>query len=213
MSSNSARPIGDQAILEDFCHYCRRLYERRLVSGVGGNLALRDGKTTYLSPSGYSLANLTPENVVVFKDGEYFPHQAKATRDAAMHLGVLAARPDIQAVCHVHGAAIIAASTLLKPGGDTLPALTPGFAFFAHPLPMLPFLPPGSKELAGAVRKFLSRSSAHAVLLQNHGLVTVGKNFEAALNIAEEIDEAAKVFVLTEGKARPIPADELAKIG
>jgi ribulose-5-phosphate 4-epimerase/fuculose-1-phosphate aldolase len=201
------------AILEDFCHYCRHLYERRLVTGVGGNLALRVGKTTYLSPSGYSLGNLRPEKVIRLKNGRYLPRGLKVTQDANMHLAILDARPDVQAVCHVHGASIIAASTLLTPGPDSLPALTPGFAFFAYPLTMLPFLAPGSEKLARAVCEILSVAASRAVLLKNHGLVTVGETFQEALDIAEEIDEAAKIYVLTSGKARPIPAEDIKKIG
>ncbi len=201
------------SVLEDFCTCCRRLYERHLVSGVGGNMAIRIGKTTYLSPSGYSLGSLQPGKVVVFEDGRYRSRGVKATQDAAMHLAILDARPDVHAVCHVHGAALIAASTLLEPGPESLPPLTPGFACFAHPLPMLPFMVPGSEKLARAVNEALSVAPSRAVLLQNHGLVTVGRDFEEALNIAEEIDEVAKIYVFTNGKARPIPADELAKIG
>ncbi len=78
---------------------------------------------------------------------------------------------------------------------------------------MLHFLLPGSEELARAVRKILPGTSTRAVLPQNHGLVTVGKDFEEALNIAEEIDEAAKVFVPAACRACPIPANELARIG
>lgn len=213
MSDTRAKDTKAETVLEDFCAYCRRLYGRHLVSGVGGNLAIRMDKTTYFSPSGYSLGNLQPGKVVVLEDGRYRPRGVKVTQDAAMHLAILDARPDVHAVCHVHGAAIIAASTLLQSGPVSLPPLTPGFAHFAHPLPMLPFLPPGSEELARAVKEELSAAPSHAVLLQNHGLVTVGNDFEEALNIAEEIDEAAKIYVLTNGKAKPIPADELKKIG
>jgi len=196
----------------EFCSFCRRLYERHLVSGFGGNLAIRQGHTTYLSPSGYSLRNLEPGKVVVFQDGRFRPRELKPTQDAAMHLSILDARSDVHAVCHVHGAAIVAASTLLEPGADSLPPLTPGFAYFAHPLPMLPFHPPGSEELAEAVCKAMSAPPSRAVLLQNHGLVTVGRDFEGALNIAEEIDEAAKIYLLTNGKGRTIPAEALKKI-
>jgi len=44
-----------QTALEKFCGYCRRLYDRYLVSGVGGNLSMRSGEVIDLTSSGYSL--------------------------------------------------------------------------------------------------------------------------------------------------------------
>ena len=77
---------------------------------------------------------------------------------------------------------------------------------------MIPFLAPGSKALAETVVKGLSMGKPCALLLQNHGLLVVGKTFQEVLNISEEIDEAARIFVLTSGKAQIIPREELDKI-
>ena len=115
-------------------------------------------------------------------------------------------------VFHLHGPHIIAASTLLKTGPSALPALTPGFVCYAYPLPMVPFLVPGSEALAEAAADKLSGRESRAVLLKNHGLITVGKDFTEALNVAEEIDEAVRVFLLTGGKAEPIPRAEIEEI-
>lgn len=41
-----------------FCLYCKLLYERHLVTGVGKNLSMRDGERFLLTPSGYSLRNM-----------------------------------------------------------------------------------------------------------------------------------------------------------
>jgi ribulose-5-phosphate 4-epimerase/fuculose-1-phosphate aldolase len=74
---------------------------------------------------------------------------------------------------------------------------------------MIPFMVPGSDELAHTVVASLSFEASRAVLLQNHGLVTLGEDFEEALNIAEEVDEAARIMVLTAGKASTIPLESL----
>lgn len=213
MNAGRATAHDDHEALAKFCEFCRRLYDRHLVSGVGGNVSLREGGRIYLTPSGYSLGEVRPETVILFQDGRYVPEDLKPTQDANMHRAILSARGDIHAVCHVHGAYIVAASTLFLPGPDSLPPLTPGFVYFAYPLPMLPFMIPGSDTLASAVGKSLSGNSSRAVLLQNHGLVTIGKDFQEALHIAEEIDEAARVYVLTHGNARSIAPDHLSKIG
>lgn len=197
---------------EDFCLFCRLLYERDLVAGSGGNLSVRVGEEIFITPSGYSLRDISPEMVVTLnKEGRVLEGEAP-TKDMEMHLRVLRARAGINVVCHVHGAHIIAVSTLISPGSDSFPPITPGFAYFAHPLEMLPFMVPGTKELAVAAAGCFSNPDCSALLLQNHGLVTVGVSFQDALNVAEEIDEAAKIYVLTNGKAKSIPGDEVNRI-
>ncbi|MBN1102191.1 MAG: class II aldolase/adducin family protein [Deltaproteobacteria bacterium] len=197
---------------KDFSRFCRLLYDRHLVTGVGGNLSVRVGKRFLVTPSGYSLRDVTPENVVVVDEGGRTLRGGTPTKDLGMHLLIMACRRDVNAVCHAHGSYLIALSTLLKPGPDVLPPLTPGSVYLAHPLPMLPYMTPGSRALFEAGAKCFRDQACSAVLLQNHGLVTVGKSLQDALNVAEEIDEAARIYLLTRGKAHRIPADGVAAI-
>jgi ribulose-5-phosphate 4-epimerase/fuculose-1-phosphate aldolase len=197
---------------QDFCRFCRLLYERHLAAGVGGNVAARWGNRIWLTPTGCSLRDVQPDDIAIVNAHGVLIHGETPTKEAGMHLGVLRERPDMNVVFHVHGAYLIAASIMLDPGPSTLPALTPGFVCYAFPLPMIPFMVPGSPDLAKSVTEALSGKSAYAVLLKNHGLVTTGKDFREALNIAEEIDEAARVYVLTAGKAPPISSENIDRI-
>ncbi len=63
-----------------------------------------------------------------------------------------------------------------------------------------------------ATTEQFSNSACRALLLQNHGLVTVGEDFQEAINIAEEIDEAARIYLLTDGKAKAISEEDVRKI-
>lgn len=134
------------------------------------------------------------------------------TTESHIHIKTLRARPDINVVVHLHGAYIIAVSTLLAPGPNALPPLTPGFVYYAYPLPMIPFMVPGSKKLSSSTSTELTLKKGCAVLLQNHGLITAGKDFPEALNIAEEIDEAAHVYLLTRGRANQISDKDIVEI-
>ena len=197
---------------EGFCQACHLLYERRLVTGSGGNLSLRVGGKVYLTPTGCSLRDMSPDMVVtVDMDGQVL-EGVKPTMEAGMHLGLLRERQDINVVCHVHGAYIIAASSTLFPAPDTFPPLTPGFVYHAHPLPMLPFMVPGTRVLAETVTRELSLPTRKALVLQNHGLVTLGKDLKEALNVAEEIDDVARICVFTKGKAKVISYEDIGKI-
>ncbi len=212
MGTETAGRTNASNLKKNFCGSCRLLYERHLVSGVGGNISARAGDNIFLTPSGYSLRDVEPDVVVKVNNSGEVLEGGTPTKDAGMHLGILRAKPSVNVVCHVHGAYIVAATTILEPGPDTLPPLTPGFVFYAYPLPMIPFLVPGTEILAQSVIRELSNEKCRALFLQNHGLVTVGKDFQEALNVAEEIDEAARIFVLTGGRAKAISQEYFARL-
>ncbi|RLB32282.1 MAG: class II aldolase/adducin family protein, partial [Deltaproteobacteria bacterium] len=85
---------------EEFCSFCHLLYNRHLVSGVGGNMAARMGRRIITTPSGYSLRDVVPETVVTVDEQGRIVEGPRPTKDLDMHLKVLNARPDINVVCH-----------------------------------------------------------------------------------------------------------------
>ena len=197
---------------EVFAKVCRLLYERHLVTGVGGNLCMRAEEGFLLTPSGWSLRDVTPESVVAVDREGRAQGDLRPSKESTMHLAILNARPDLNVVCHVHGVYIVAASAMVEPGETSLPPLCPGFCHFAYPLPMLPFMVPGSPQLAERVGQSMAQPGRCAVLLQNHGLIAAGEDWQTAVNVAEEVDEAASIFVLTHAQARPISESEAGKI-
>ena len=197
---------------EEFVKFCHLLYRSGLVRGVGGNLSMREGRDVLITPTGYSLRDISIENVVTVTIKGDVVQGGRPTKDMDIHLGILRSRPEINTVCHAHGAHIIAATSLMEPGPESLPPVTPGFVYFAHPLTMIPFMVPGSDKLSGAVNRHFMGSESRALLLQNHGLITIGSDFQAAFNIAEEIDEAARIWLLTKERAKSIPSVDLKKI-
>lgn len=203
---------GPPVTKEAFCRFCRFLYDRHFVSGAGGNLSARAGGEIFVTPSGASFRDMEPEMVVVLDEKGRARGDGTPTKDLEVHLGILRLRPQVGVVCHVHGPCLIAVSTLLDPGPDSLPPLTPGFVYFVHPLPMLPFMVPGTRSLADAVVGRFRDPRCSALLLQNHGLITIGGDFQEAVNMAEEVDEVARIYLLTQGRARPIPDERLREI-
>lgn len=101
---------------------------------------------------------------------------------------------------------------MVDPGPDVLPPISPGFVYFAYPLPMIPFLVPGTIELAAETERLFAGGDCSAVLLQNHGLVTAGRTFEEAFNIAEEVEDAARAYLATGRAAREIPTEGIENI-
>ncbi|MFH0965747.1 MAG: class II aldolase/adducin family protein [Planctomycetota bacterium] len=189
---------------------CGRLYDRRLVSGVGGNAAARCGEGLLVTETGVSLAEVTPESFVYLDAEGRSRDGRRPSKEAQLHRAILSRRPAANVVAHTHAAYTCALSAIARPGRDVLPPLTPGFAYFAWPLPMVEFELPGSQELTDAVAGNLP--DKNAILLASHGLVTWGASCRETLIITEEIEEAAKVFIITGGRARAIPDDQARRI-
>ena len=204
--------MNEEKMKKEFSDFCNSLYNRNLVCGVGGNVSVRLNDKVFVTPSGYSLGEITPDAVVSVNMDCKVLNGDTPSKEIGMHLRIYKVRSDVNTVCHVHGASLIAFSTLITPGKDVLPPITPGFVYLAHPLAMLPFIMPGSEKLSEAVKEIFSSSNCGALLLQNHGLVTTGKSFQEAINIAEEIDEAVNIWLLTKGKGEVIPDDGVTDI-
>ena len=78
-----------------------------------------------------------------------------------------------------------------------VPAYTPGYGIRVGKLPVIPYFCPGSEKLAREVSSYIA--GRNSVLMRNHGLVAVGKTLDEALNLAEEIEENAKIHFILNG--------------
>lgn len=192
----------------------RSLFERGFASGSAGNLSARlsDGRLL-VTPTNSCLGRLDPERLsVVGPDGALLSGDPPS-KETPFHRAVYASRPDAGAVVHLHspGAAAVACLADLNPE-DVLPHLTPYYRMRIGRLPLVPYHPPGAPELAAAVGE--AARHAHAMLLANHGPVVAGPDLETAVNAAEELEEAARLFLATAGRRirllSPSPRPELA---
>jgi ribulose-5-phosphate 4-epimerase/fuculose-1-phosphate aldolase len=108
-------------------------------------------------------------------------------------------RPDAQAIVHLHSTHSVAVSCLadINPE-EVLPPITAYYVMRIGKLALIPYYRPGDIALAEAVRE--AASTHHALLLANHGPVVAGKDLNAAVYNAEELEETAKLFLLLHGR-------------
>jgi len=201
-----------------------RAQKRGLINGTSGNISIRsaDGKVVAISPTSIPYEDLTPELIpLVNLDGEIVDGNTKPSSELPMHLSVLRARPDVNAVVHTHSKF----STLLGNIGQPLPVCTIPLIVYTPPeeisdwgsaenamaAPIVPFEFPGSPELGEAVVKTLGKHGS-AVILEMHGLLTVGKDIDKAMMCTEYVEEGAEIAYfnrLATGEVRAIPQDKL----
>jgi L-fuculose-phosphate aldolase len=175
----------------------KELYNHGLVKGTSGNISARvPGTDTFLiKPSGTRMGFLKPEELVLVDlQGKKVSGELNVSLETPMHAAIYRARKDVQAVVHTHPPTATAFGIAKTP---ILPLQIEMFMLFPNGVPVVPFTAPGSKALAVAVQKKLA--GCDAVVLENHGIVTVGETIEAACDLNEMVEEAAKIqFLVTQ---------------
>ena len=81
---------------------------------------------------------------------------------------------------------------------NPIPPLTPYFVMrVGRRMPLLPYCRPGDPAMEPAIAA--AAREARAVLLANHGPVVSGRTLTDAVYAAEELEEAAKLYLLLRG--------------
>lgn len=191
-----------------FLDLCHLLHEKDLVSGPGGNVSFRCGSQVMITPSGRRLESLKEEDVVFLSADGSFTSQngGKPSKEWRMHLSCYS-RNDIGAIIHVHSVYAMAVSCLKNLDRlCAIPVYTPGYGTRVGKLPVIPYELPGSVELADKVAAVIEKRNS--VMMANHGVLTVGKTPEDALNLVEEIEEASKMYFALADQGRPLTEEQ-----
>lgn len=176
----------------------RLLFGRSFTVGSSGNISVRCGDGFLVTPTNSCLGLLDPETLSKL-DAEWGHISGdKPTKELPLHRAFYEGRPQTQAVVHLHSTYATALSCLSDVNAqDAVPAITPYMVMRVGRVPVLPYTAPGSPDVAPLVRAV---ASDHAVvLLANHGPVVAGLSLDAAVYTAEELEETAKLVVLTRG--------------
>ena len=123
-----------------------------------------------------------------------------------MHRAFYGARADAGAVVHLHSTAATAVACLSNVDADNpIPPLTPYFVMrVGRRLPVVQYYRPGDAAMEPAITA--EARTAQAVLLANHGPVVSGRPLTDAVYAAEELEEAAKLFLTLWGTSVRTPA-------
>jgi ribulose-5-phosphate 4-epimerase/fuculose-1-phosphate aldolase len=177
------------------------LFARGFSVGSAGNISVRLPDGYLMTPTNSSLGRLDPECLSRL-DSE-FRHIGgdKPSKEVFMHRAFYQARGDAGAVVHLHSTHATAVSCL--PDADPsnpIPPLTPYFVMrVGRRMPIVRYYRPGDPAMEPAINA--AAKDARAVLLANHGPVVSGKTLTDAVYAAEELEEAAKVFLLLRGQS------------
>ena len=175
----------------DLAHTIRRLYERGLVSGVGGNASvlLPSGEQILITPSKYFKGGVAEGDLVRVSLQGKVVSKGRPSSELATHLEAYRLRKDVRAVVHGHPPTAVALIT----AGVSIPVMTPEHAVMIRRLSVVDFAPPGEAG-AKAVRGSLKRCDV--VGIRNHGFFSLGSDLHEAASRLEVLEESAKIYTV-----------------
>ncbi|HOK53397.1 MAG TPA: L-ribulose-5-phosphate 4-epimerase [Armatimonadota bacterium] len=191
------------------CQLNKELPKNGLVTMTSGNVSGRDKQTglVVIKPSGLSFELLKPEDMVVVDlEGNVVDGTRKPSVDTLTHLYIYRHREDVGGIVHTHSNYATSFAALGKP----IPAVLTAIADeFGGPIPCAPYCQIGEEQIGKAVVEHIGRCPA--ILLQNHGVFTIGPNPESALKAAVMLEDVAKTvhLAMLRGNPIPIPQEEV----
>lgn len=180
--------------------YGRKLIDRNLTTGSGGNISvyIKDKNQVAISPSGLDYYETKIEDVVIVDlEGNVVEGKQRPSSELEMHLAFYKERPGINAIVHTHSKFATAIACM----GWELPAVHYLLAMAGHSVKCADYATYGTKELADNAVKAIGESNA--VLLANHGLIAVGDNIESAFSTAEHLEVVSEIYYLTKTLGNP----------
>lgn len=178
---------------EEVCRLHAELPRNNLVAWTSGNISVRDPSTNLvvIKPSGVRFEDLTPASMVVVDlqgravDGELAP-----SSDTASHCYIYRHMPAVNGVVHTHSRYATAFAVV----GEPIPCVTTAMADeFGGEIPCAGFCLIGGEDIGKLVVEALSDHRSPAALLQNHGVFTIGKSAEDAVQAAVMTEDNAAI--------------------
>ena len=189
---------AETRLREDICLLAKSMFDRGLTGGSSGNISARleDGRLL-VTPTGSCFGRLDPARLSVLQDGAHVAGDAP-TKEVSLHTAFYDTRAATGAVVHLHSCHSVALSVLPDTDPDNmLPPITAYGVMKLGKVALLPYFMPGDPAMGDAITGLAGKRSA--VVLAHHGPVVAGKDIEAACYAMEELEETAKLALMTRG--------------
>ncbi len=185
-----------------------------LVAWTAGNVSARVAGTDrmVIKPSGVSYDELTAGNMIVCDlDGNVVEGALSPSSDTAAHAYVYRSMAEVGGVVHTHSTYASAWSAR----GEAIPCVLTAMADeFGGEIPVGPFALIGSDDIGKGIVETLSGHRSPAVLMQNHGVFTIGASARDAVKAAVMCEDVARTVHIARqlGEPIPIPADDIDRL-
>lgn len=191
------------------------LFARGYVHASAGNISARVGDSYLITPTDAALGFLEPHRLALVDARGEQTEGDRASKTLTLHRRIYAADPTARFVIHTHSTHLVALTLAgVWNRDDVLPPLTPYYVMKVGHVPLVPYHRPGDPRVAGLVDGLIADRAAdgtpvRAVLLDRLGPVVWGPDAATALAVLEELEETARLWLLTGRRPEPLPAHAL----
>jgi L-fuculose-phosphate aldolase len=189
----------------------RMLHQNGFVAATDGNLSVRlDQKRLLVTPTCISKGWMRASDlVIVDMEGKRLAGKRRVSSELAMHLMIYRLRPDVQGIVHAHPPT---ATGFAASGLDLNRPLVCEVVVGLGSIPLARYGTPGTPELTDALEPLIPNHDA--ILMANHGVVTLGSSLENAYMKMETVEHFAKIALVTHllGNEQPLGEKEVQKL-
>ena len=190
--------MTEEYLRQAIVRWGRSLFDRGLTAGSSGNISVKHNDFYLMTPTNSCLGFLDPARLAKLNFSGDLISGDPPTKELPLHVAFYETRPSARAVVHLHSTYSTALSCLSDTDpDDAVPPITPYVVMRVGRVPVVPYTRPGSSDVSIHIR---AKANNHAaILLGNHGPVVAGSSLEAAVFAIEELEETAKLVLLTRG--------------
>ncbi|HLO91790.1 MAG TPA: class II aldolase/adducin family protein [Lentimicrobium sp.] len=179
--------------IERFVKWSHKASDFNLINCSSGNLSHKiQNDIVLVSQSKKWLGELKKKNVVILEliTGKII-HGQTPTGELPMHLSVLRENPSINTVFHFQSPSATTLSCRMDHNIDYNVIIE--VPIYLGEVKHLPYLQPGSIELANAVLE--ATKTAHVIQLSNHGQIITGSNYREVIQRAVFFELACSIIL------------------
>lgn len=179
---------------------CHKVYAKGFVAAYDGNISCRTSNNTVLiTRSGICKGDVTEKDIVkIDLNGKNLVSKQKVSTEHKIHLYAYKKRNEVNAVVHCHPT-YATAFALLGEGLDK--HYLPEVFLTIGKVPLCKYTTPSTEGVHKSFDPFINYS--WAMLLENHGAVTLGKNLDDAYYKMEKLEHAAEIILLAKTIGKP----------
>ena len=191
----------------------KRLWTRGLVAANDGNISVRIGGNEILTtPTGVSKGFMTPDMIIrMTMDGRILSpeKQYRPSSEVKMHIRVYRERGDVNAVVHAHPPFC---TSFAVAGIPLDKCVLPEAIITLGAVPIAPYGTPSTEEIPDSIKEHIQYCDA--LLLANHGALTVGPDIMTAYHRMETLEHSAHIvhLAITLGNLNILPKKEIKKL-
>ncbi|HEY6593413.1 MAG TPA: L-ribulose-5-phosphate 4-epimerase [Asanoa sp.] len=205
MTAPAAARQEIEAVRHEVSELHAELVRYNLVAWTAGNVSGRvvGSDVFVIKPSGVDYDRIAPDTMILCDlDGSVVDGDLSPSSDTAAHAYVYREMPEVGGVVHTHSSY----ATAWAARGEPIPCVLTAMADeFGGPIPVGPFALIGNDDIGRGIVETLRGSRSPAVLMQNHGVFTIGRSAREAVKAAVMCEDVARTVHLARTLGAPLP--------